>query len=50
MTMTPFGYTIIAYALGLGLMWGYALVLWNSCRNEDRRAEADMNARGDRAE
>ncbi len=31
-------YTILAYAVGLGLLWGYAGVLWISARR--RRCEA----------
>ena len=26
--MSAVGYTILAYAIGLGLLWGYAATLW----------------------
>jgi cytochrome oxidase assembly protein ShyY1 len=30
-------YTITAYALGLGLLWGYAARLWRSYRSMPQR-------------
>ena len=30
--MNGFQYVILAYVLGLGLIWGYALVLWLKSR------------------
>ncbi len=41
--MNATSYTIISYALGIGLLWGYALVLWLSHRAERRRAQAIEN-------
>lgn len=35
--MSGSGWTILAYAIGLSLMWGYAATLWLASRSLHRR-------------
>lgn len=37
--MTDTGYTILAYSIGFGLMWGYAASVWLKARAARRAAE-----------
>lgn len=39
--MSATGYTILAYAIGLGLLWGYALKLWLGSRQTSAEAESE---------
>ena len=37
--MSATGYTILAYVIGLTLLWGYALKLWLDARRTDADGE-----------
>ena len=43
--MSSTEWTIVAYAVGLSLMGGYALVLWVAGRTADRRTSAAAGRR-----
>jgi hypothetical protein len=40
-------YLILAYALGLGLLWGYAALLWRESRAVAVRERARSSATGE---
>ncbi len=39
--MSSNGFVILAYALGLGLLWGYAVMLFFAGRSIGRREQCD---------
>lgn len=38
--MNAHGFVILGYAVGLGLLWGYALLLWWESRGTRRRTNS----------
>ena len=42
--MTPFHYAVLGYTVGIVLLWGYALLMWNTSRTLGRRERARMEA------
>jgi hypothetical protein len=41
--MNPTQYTVTAYAVGLGLLWGYAARIWLSYRATAARRNGDRS-------
>ena len=39
--MSTNNYVILAYVIGLGLLWGYAVVLWLAGRSVARREQTE---------
>ena len=39
--MSTHHYVIFAYVIGLGMLWGYAVVLWLAGRNLARREQTE---------
>lgn len=44
--MSAEAYVVIAYAIGLGLLWGYGLYLWSLARSAAKVARIDGDADG----
>jgi hypothetical protein len=37
------GYLVLAYAAGLAVLWGYAILLWNASRRLGARRRHERN-------